>query len=48
MKYKKAGKEQVITPEHSLSEDSFVGEIPECDISLLPERAVLQVCMNLS
>ncbi|KAF6085843.1 F-box and leucine rich repeat protein 13 [Phyllostomus discolor] len=48
MKYQRAGKEQVIPPEHSLSEDSFVGEIPKCDISLLPERAVLQIFFYLS
>ncbi|XP_054420324.1 F-box and leucine-rich repeat protein 13 [Pteronotus mesoamericanus] len=47
IKYRKAAKEQV-TSEQSLSEDSYVGEIPECDISLLPERAVLQIFFYLS
>ncbi|XP_045049787.2 F-box and leucine-rich repeat protein 13 isoform X1 [Desmodus rotundus] len=48
IKYKRAAKEQAIPPEQSLSEVSFVGETPECDISLLPERAVLQIFFYLS
>ncbi|KAM5303792.1 F-box and leucine-rich repeat protein 13 [Glossophaga mutica] len=48
IKYQRGGEEQVIPPEQSLSEDSFIGEIPECDISLLPEKAVLQIFFYLS
>ncbi|KAM5204503.1 F-box and leucine-rich repeat protein 13 [Hipposideros larvatus] len=39
---------QSIPPEPGLSEVSLVGEIHECDISLLPERAVLQIFFYLS
>ncbi|XP_036912939.1 dynein regulatory complex subunit 6 [Sturnira hondurensis] len=48
IKYQRAVEEQVIPPEQKLLEDSFVGEIPECDISQLPERAVLQIFFYLN
>ncbi|XP_016075052.1 PREDICTED: F-box/LRR-repeat protein 13 isoform X1 [Miniopterus natalensis] len=48
IKYKRAAEEQLISPKQSLSGDSSVSEIYECDISLLPERAVLQIFFYLS
>ncbi|XP_048952596.1 dynein regulatory complex subunit 6 isoform X9 [Canis lupus dingo] len=47
-KVKVAAKEEPIPPEHSLSKASLLGGIPECDISLLPERAVSQIFYYLT
>ena len=43
---KRAAAEESNFPERSSSEVSLVDETLKCDISLLPERAILQVCMN--
>ncbi|GAB5568473.1 dynein regulatory complex subunit 6 isoform X4 [Prionailurus iriomotensis] len=43
LKLKVAANEESIFPEPSLSKVSLEGNIPECDISLLPQRAVSQV-----
>uniref|UniRef100_A0A671F0I1 F-box and leucine rich repeat protein 13 n=1 Tax=Rhinolophus ferrumequinum TaxID=59479 RepID=A0A671F0I1_RHIFE len=47
IKFKRSAEEQSSSPE-SLSEVLLVGEIPQCDISVLPERAVLQIFFYLS
>lgn len=47
IKFKRSAEEQSSSPDQSLSEVLLVGEIPQCDISVLPERAVLQVRMSL-
>uniref|UniRef100_A0A2K6ETY4 F-box and leucine rich repeat protein 13 n=1 Tax=Propithecus coquereli TaxID=379532 RepID=A0A2K6ETY4_PROCO len=46
LKLKVASKDASISPELSFSEVCFVGETREFDISLLPDRAISQVCMN--
>lgn len=46
IKFKEHADEQSISSEQSLSEGSL-DEISQSDLSLLPERAILQVCMNL-
>lgn len=46
LKLKVVAKEESIFPEQSMSETSLAGEIPECDISLLPERVISRVRMN--
>ncbi|XP_019600096.2 F-box and leucine-rich repeat protein 13 isoform X1 [Rhinolophus sinicus] len=48
IKFKRSAEEQSNSSEQSLSEVPLVGEIPQCDISLLPERAVLQIFFYLS
>uniref|UniRef100_A0A5F9D9D5 F-box and leucine rich repeat protein 13 n=1 Tax=Oryctolagus cuniculus TaxID=9986 RepID=A0A5F9D9D5_RABIT len=40
--------EETSSPELSSSEISFVGDLPECDISLLPEKAISQIFLYLS
>nr|XP_045720997.1 dynein regulatory complex subunit 6 [Mirounga angustirostris] len=40
LKLKVVAKEESIFPEQSASETSLAGKIPECDISLLPERVI--------
>ncbi|XP_011363511.1 F-box/LRR-repeat protein 13 [Pteropus vampyrus] len=47
IKFKEHAEEQSISSEQSLSEGSL-GEISQCDLSLLPERAILQVFLYLS
>nr|KAF6469411.1 F-box and leucine rich repeat protein 13 [Molossus molossus] len=48
IKYKRNAEEHFLFPDRSLSAISLVGEIPVCDISLLPERAILQIFFYLS
>ncbi|XP_053074562.1 dynein regulatory complex subunit 6 isoform X4 [Acinonyx jubatus] len=48
LKLKVAANEESIFPEPSLSKVSLEGNIPECDISLLPQRAVSQIFFYLS
>nr|XP_019600096.1 PREDICTED: F-box/LRR-repeat protein 13 [Rhinolophus sinicus] len=48
IKFKRSAEEQSNSSEQSLSEVPLVGEIPQCDISLLPERAVLQIFFYIS
>uniref|UniRef100_A0A5F9D232 F-box and leucine-rich repeat protein 13 n=1 Tax=Oryctolagus cuniculus TaxID=9986 RepID=A0A5F9D232_RABIT len=39
--------EETSSPELSSSEISFVGDLPECDISLLPEKAISQIDFSM-
>ncbi|XP_008149545.3 LOW QUALITY PROTEIN: dynein regulatory complex subunit 6 [Eptesicus fuscus] len=48
IKNKRDVEEDIVSVEESQSEVSFVGEITECDISLLPERVILQIFFNLN
>ncbi|XP_019306809.1 dynein regulatory complex subunit 6 [Panthera pardus] len=48
LKLKVAANGESIFPEPSLSKVSLEGNIPECDISLLPQRAVSQIFFYLS
>nr|XP_035923373.1 dynein regulatory complex subunit 6 [Halichoerus grypus] len=48
LKLKVVAKEESIFPEQSTSETSLAGEIPECDISLLPERVISRIFAYLT
>ncbi|XP_066210001.1 F-box and leucine-rich repeat protein 13 [Saccopteryx leptura] len=48
VQFKRAAEELLVFPEQYQSEDSFVGEISECDISVLPEKAILQIFLYLN
>ncbi|XP_005863050.2 PREDICTED: F-box/LRR-repeat protein 13 [Myotis brandtii] len=40
--------EEIVSVEHIRSGDYFVGKITECDLTQLPERAILQIFSNLN
>ncbi|XP_040827156.1 dynein regulatory complex subunit 6 [Ochotona curzoniae] len=44
----KINDERTSSPELSSSEASLLGDFPECDVALLPERALLQIFFYLS
>ena len=46
LKLKVVAREEFIFPEQSASGVFLAGEIPKCDISLLPESVISQVRMN--
>ncbi|XP_034877272.1 dynein regulatory complex subunit 6 [Mirounga leonina] len=48
LKLKVVAKEESIFPEQSASETSLAGKIPECDISLLPERVISRIFAYLT